>query len=311
MTKVELRDAATVLLLRDGPGGIEVFMVRRNLRSDFVGGAYVFPGGAVDPADRHADLEAICEGRTDAEASRRLGIDGGGLAYWVAAIRESFEEAGVLLAYDRNGDVVHLDHPEHVARWAEHRRQVDHGERRLIDVCAEEGLRLAVDGMHYFGHWITPEGAPRRYDTRFFLGAEPPGQTPLHDDREVIANVWIRPRDALSQHADGAFTMLPPTVASLRAVAQFATAAEALSAATEITEVPTILPRIIAADGGMRIALPADRDRKTGRGGADGHRAGDRSGGYDRGTPMTASGDVDWSSFSTAGTTGFGEEVGA
>lgn len=290
MTDVELRDAATVLLLRDGPGGVEVFMVRRNLNSDFVGGAYVFPGGAVDPADRHAGLEALCEGRTDVEASRRLGVESGGLAYWVAAIRESFEEAGVLLAYDADGDIVHLDHPEHVDRWAEHRRQVDQGERRLIEVCAAEGLRLAVDGMHYFGHWITPEGSPRRYDTRFFLGAEPPGQTPLHDDHEVIANTWIRPIDALDGQAAGELTMLPPTLASLRAVARFATAADALAAATEITDVPTVLPRIIAVDGGMRIFLPGDD-------------------GDDDGTPITSAGQVDWATLRTAGTTGFGEEV--
>lgn len=292
MNEVVLRDAATVMILRDGLDGLEVFMVRRNLNSDFVGGAYVFPGGAVDPADRHADLEAICEGRSDAEASRRLGVDTGGLAYWVAAIRESFEEAGVLLAYGPDGSIVHLDDPPHVARWAEHRRQVDDSERRLSEVCADEGLRLAVDGMHYFGHWITPEGAPRRYDTRFFLAAEPPGQTPLHDDHEVIAHVWIRPAVALERHAAGEFTMMPPTVASLRAIAQFATAAEALVAATEITDVPTILPRIIAIDGGMRIALPGDA-------------------GYDEGTKITDDGQVDWMAFRTDGTTGFGREATA
>lgn len=290
MTPIALRDAATVLILRDGPDGLEVFMVRRNLQSDFVGGAYVFPGGAVDPADRHADLEAICEGRSDAEASRRLGIAGGGLAYWVAAIRESFEEAGVLLAYGSDGSIVDLDDPIGVARWAEHRRQVDDGERRLIDVCAEEGLRLAVDGMHYFGHWITPDGAPRRYDTRFFLAAEPPGQTPLHDDHEVIAHVWIRPADALDRHAAGQFTMLPPTVASLRAVARFDTAGDALAAATQITDVPTILPRLISIDGGMRIVLPGDD-------------------GYETGATIADDGQVDWKTFRTDGTTGFGREA--
>src|SRR5215210_5045972 len=106
---VEIRDAATVMLVRDGTDGadgMEVFMLRRNLNSDFVGGAYVFPGGAVDDADRHADLESVCEGRTDAEASELLGIDEGGLAFWVAAIRECFEEAGVLLAHDANGGIV-------------------------------------------------------------------------------------------------------------------------------------------------------------------------------------------------------------
>ncbi len=120
MTEVPLRDAATVMLVRDTPVGergtnrpgdgtigddsvLEVFMLRRNLQSDFVGGAYVFPGGGVDDHDRHADLEPICHGRTDAEASAQLGIDRGGLAFWVAAIRESFEEAGVLLAYPPEG----------------------------------------------------------------------------------------------------------------------------------------------------------------------------------------------------------------
>ena len=98
-------------------------MLRRNLNSDFVGGAYVFPGGAVDPEDRHLNLEPVCEGRSDVDASRRLGIESGGLAFWVAAIRESFEEAGVLLAYDLDG-MVDLDDARSAARWGHHRAQV-------------------------------------------------------------------------------------------------------------------------------------------------------------------------------------------
>ena len=255
---VALRDAATVLILRDGVEGLEVFMLKRNLTSDFVGGAYVFPGGAVDPEDREADLEPVCEGRSDADASHRLGIASGGLAFWVAAIRESFEEAGVLLAYDGSAKIVDLDDLAGVERWAEHRTAVDNSERRLIEVCRAEGLRLAVDAMHYFGHWITPEGAPRRYDTRFFLTAAPTNQTPLHDDHEVIANEWLRPADGLARVESGELTMMPPTTASLRAISRFASAADALAAATEITDVPTILPRVIAIDGGMRIVLPGD-----------------------------------------------------
>jgi len=255
---VVLRDAATVMILRDGDAGVEVFMLKRNLNSDFVGGAYVFPGGAVDPADREVDLEPVCEGRSDVEASRRLGIPAGGLAFWVAAIRESFEEAGVLLAYDDSDRIVDLDDSAGVDRWAEHRIAVDNGERQLIDVCHSEGLRLAVDAMHYFGHWITPEGAPRRYDTRFFLAAAPTNQTPLHDDHEVIANEWLRPADGLARVESGELTMMPPTMASLRAVARFTTAADALAAATEITDVPTILPQVIATEGGVRIVLPGD-----------------------------------------------------
>ncbi len=254
---VVLRDAATVLILRDGSDGLEVFMLRRNLNSDFVGGAYVFPGGAVDPDDRHIDLEPVCEGRSDADASRRLGIDSGGLAFWVAAIRESFEEAGVLLAYDLDG-MVDLDDAASMERWAHHRQQVDSGQLTMVDLCRLEGLRLAVDGMHYFSHWVTPEGSPRRYDTRFFLAAAPQNQTPLHDDHEVIANEWLRPADAIARVESGELTMMPPTIASLKAISRFATSAEALDAAREITHVPEVLPRIIEADGGLRIVLPGD-----------------------------------------------------
>ena len=255
--EVPLRDAATVLILRDGSDGLEVFMLRRNLNSDFVGGAYVFPGGAVDAEDRHLNLEPVCEGRSDADASRRLGVAAGGLAFWVAAIRESFEEAGVLLAYDLDG-LVDLDIHHGKERWNHHRQQVDSGQLTMVDLCRLEGLRLAVDAMFYFGHWITPVGAPRRYDTRFFLAAAPPNQTPLHDDHEVIANAWLRPADAIARAESGELTMMPPTISSLRAIARFDTVDEALDAAREITDVPTILPRVIAYDGGVRIVLPGD-----------------------------------------------------
>jgi 8-oxo-dGTP pyrophosphatase MutT (NUDIX family) len=255
---VPLRDAATVLLVRDGDDGLEVFMLRRNLQSDFVGGAYVFPGGAVDPPDRGDALEPWCRGRSDAEASTRLGIDTGGLAFWIAAIRESFEESGYLLAYGPDGGLVSLADPEVAERFVAHRRAVDQGERSLVSVCEEEGLQLAVDTMWYFGHWITPEGAPRRYDTRFFLAAAPPNQVPVHDDRETIANVWIRPADALERQRAGEFTMLPPTIASLRALLASETAAQALEAAAEIVDVPTVQPRVIMDDGGVRIVMPGD-----------------------------------------------------
>ncbi len=269
-SEVPVRDAATVLLVRDGLDGLEVFMLRRNLRSSFVGGAYVFPGGAVDPPDRGDALEPWCSGRSDAEASARLGVDSGGLAFWIAAIRESFEESGYLLAYDPDGDLVSLDRPDVADRFVGHRRAVDQGERSLVSVCEEEGLTLAVDSMWYFGHWITPEGAPRRYDTRFFLAAAPPAQTPVHDDHEVIENLWIRPADALARHAARDLAMLPPTIASIRALARSETAGEALAAAAEVVDVPTVQPRVVVDDGGVRIVMPGDPEWD------DGYR-GDRS----------------------------------
>lgn len=255
---VPLRDAATVMLVRDGRAGLEVFMLRRNLNSDFVGGAYVFPGGAVDDHDRHTDLDPVCEGRNDADASAQLGIERGGLAFWVAAIRECFEEAGVLLARDGDGRTVTFADPEVDARFSVHRRAVDSGERRLVEICQDEGLQLAVDTIYYFSHWITPEGAPRRYDTRFFVTEAPDGQVPLHDDRETIANVWIRPAEALERFAAGEFDLIFPTMRSLEALARFDTADEVLAAAAAINDVPTILPKIVEDASGYRIILPGD-----------------------------------------------------
>ena len=260
MTDVPVRDAATVMLVRDGDAGMEVFMLRRRLASDFVRGAYVFPGGAVDEADRHSDLESICEGRTDAEASALLGVDAGGLAFWVAAVRECFEEAGVLLAYGEDGEVVRLDDPGVADTFAAHRRAVDHGERRLVDVCAEEGLRLAVDGIHYFSHWITPEGAPRRYDTRFFVARAPAWQEALHDDRETIANCWIRPADALARHHEGEFDLMPPTSSSLETIGRFDRAGDLLAAvATTASAGAAPVGASLARQGGRAmVVIPGD-----------------------------------------------------
>lgn len=255
---VPLQDAATVMLVRDGNEGLEVFMLRRNLDSDFVGGAYVFPGGAVDHEDGQSDVEDLCQGRSDHDASAFLGLDSGGLAFWVAAIRESFEEAGVLLAYDRDGDVIHLDDPTTAERFRTHREEVDQSRRRLLDVCRDERLVLAVDQMYYFSNWITPEGAPRRYDTRFFVAAAPNGQTPLEDGVETIAHLWITPAEALARNRAGEFELIFPTIRSLEAIGRFDSAAELLDAAAHITNVPAILPRIISEEGGFRIVLPGD-----------------------------------------------------
>jgi 8-oxo-dGTP pyrophosphatase MutT (NUDIX family) len=219
----------------------------------------VFPGGGVDPEDAHDDLARVVAGRDDASASTQVEVPSGGLAFWVAAIRESFEEAGLLLAYDRDGRIISFDDPDVASRFVEHRRQVDRGERRLVEVCADESLQLAADGMHYFSRWITPLGAPRRYDTRFFVTAAPVGQIAVHDDREVIEATWVRPVDALERHRRGLFEMIFPTVRTLESLARFGSASEALDHAAHIGRIDPILPRIVEADGGLRIVLPGDR----------------------------------------------------
>ena len=256
---IAVRDAATVMLVRDRDDGMQVFMLRRNLNSDFVGGAYVFPGGAVDEADRHADLERICHGLSDDAASVQLDIESGGLAFWVAAVRECFEEAGVLLAVpDGSDDVISFADDEINDRFIRHRHAVDTGERRLLEICELEHLTLDVGRIHYFSHWITPEGPPRRYDTRFFVAAAPPEQVPLHDDRETIANLWVRPNEALAMHARGELDLILPTIKNLEAIGRFERSEDLLAHARSIGKVPAILPRIVSDGGGTRILLPDD-----------------------------------------------------
>jgi 8-oxo-dGTP pyrophosphatase MutT (NUDIX family) len=255
---VPVRDAATVMLLRDGDAGLEVCMLQRNLNSDFVGGAYVFPGGGVDPEDSSQELQAVCRGRTDADASRLVGVERGGLAFWVAAVRESFEEAGVLLAAHEDGSVVAFDDPATAARFEDHRAEVDAGRRSLAEVCRTEGLSLTVGDMHYFSRWVTPLGSPRRYDTRFFVAAAPDGQEALHDDREVIGVRWLTPGEALEDHRAGRITMIFPTVRTMVALERFDTAAAVLAHAAAQAEVHAVVPMLRDEGGGLRLILPGD-----------------------------------------------------
>ena len=258
LDKTAIRPAATVMLVRDAqPTGIEVLMVKRNLNSDFVGGAYVFPGGAVDPADGGAEAEAICVGRSDIEASEILGIAAGGLAYWVACLRELFEEAGILMATTPDGSSLELTGAT-AARYVGHRALVNASERRFLDIIADEGLTLDVGDLHYFAHWITPEGSPRRYDTRFFVATAPARQTAAHDAGEVIADEWIAPQDALRRHREGDIELIVPTIRNLQAISRFTTTTDLIEAARTAASVPAILPRITVSDKGVRILLPGD-----------------------------------------------------
>jgi 8-oxo-dGTP pyrophosphatase MutT (NUDIX family) len=264
---VPLRDAATVMLVRDavdGAGGpaVEVCMLKRNLASEFVAGAYVFPGGAVDPADRGDAADELSRGLSDADASRILGVESGGLAFWVAALRECFEEAGVLLAQPRDAAdgtlLLDTTDPAERARFEAHRLGINEGRTGLLDVCREEGLVLAADTVHYVSHWITPELAPRRYDTRFFVTAAPPGQVAHHDDGETIATIWVRPDDALARFEAGEIELLPPTIANLGELAAHSSTDEVMTWARAVRDVPTILPIVLMEDGRLLILRPGD-----------------------------------------------------
>jgi len=231
---VPIRPAATVMLLRDTDAGPEVFMLRRTANAVFASGMYVYPGGKVDAADGE-------------------GHEG----YLVAAIRECYEEAGVLLVEEASGELIGDGHPA-----LDHRVAVHDGSLSIHDLCEQHGLRLATDRMAYVAHWITPKGeAPRRFDTRFFLAVSPETQAHTHDDGETVASEWVLPSEALARGRAGEMGLMPPTVATLEFLAEHATAEDALIAGRAVGEPPVILPKIRWADGQMRgIAMPGDED---------------------------------------------------
>lgn len=246
------------MLVRDDPD-LHVFMLRRNLDAEWVGGAYVFPGGAVDGADRSDALATAAPGRSDAEASARLGLSEGGLGFWIAAVRETFEEAGVLLARTADGVPIDVVADGAATRVAEARDALNRHERSFEEVIRAEDLLLDVESLHLFSHWITPSGMPRRYDTWFFVAEAPRGHAYLHDDGETIASVWIRPVDAIARADAGDLEIIFPTRKNLEALARFTTAAELVAYVRDASDVPpAIQPRLVADASGTRLLLPGD-----------------------------------------------------
>jgi hypothetical protein len=170
----------------------------------------------------------------------------------------------VLLARRPDGDAVRFDDAETEDRYLAHRSAVHGGELRLIDLCADEGLRLATDDIHYVSHWITPIGERRRFDTRFFLARAPQAQEPLHDEHETIASLWVRPADALERQRRGDLAMIAPTMKNLELLLPHATADDALEATAGIGRPPTIQPKLrFDADGRVEVILPSHPDFST------------------------------------------------
>jgi 8-oxo-dGTP pyrophosphatase MutT (NUDIX family) len=242
------RPAATILLLRDGAEGLEVFMVVRHHQIDFASGALVFPGGRVEDAD-HA-LAAGLE--------PRLAIDPPTLPFRVAAIRETFEECGVLLAKRRGSDsVIGAD----VLRRLDHfRTALDGGTVGLDAVLKAEDLEPATDLLVHFAHWITPANQPKRYDTQFFLAQAPAEHLAMHDGHEAVDSIWIRPADALAGTEAGRFKLVFATAKNLEKLTRSATVAEAMERA-RTSRVVTVQPKPIRAEGTRRVLqIPAEAD---------------------------------------------------
>ena len=242
----DARLAASLLLLRDGPQGVEVLMLRRAERAgDQRSGAAVFPGGQLDARDRAA--HGHCLGPDDAGASRQLGVALGGLDYAIAAVRETFEEVGLLLAV---GDI---DLPA-LQTW---RIRMQAGEAGVAEFCTATGLQFDLRGLVYCAHWLTPVGSPKRFDTRFFAARAPAGQQAEADLAEAVELMWLTPAQALDR-ARG-LKLLPVTRELLRDLQQHDTAATALAGMRAQTKVPLVMPRRAITGDGPGVVLPHER----------------------------------------------------
>ena len=238
--------SATIMLLRQDPEGMEVFMVVRHHQIDFASGALVFPGGKADPQDFDENLLPWLNGQ-DSDRNMR--------AIQVSAIREAFEECGVLLAREKGSQ--ELVNAELVATLDQYREPLNSGELSLIDFLQSNQLILACDTLVHFAHWITPEGMPKRFDTHFYLALAPEDQIALHDGYESVDSVWIQPQDALDEAKAGTKTIIFPTLRNIERLATTRTP-EASIAAAQATPVIPILPWTEKRDDGMYVCIPTD-----------------------------------------------------
>ena len=246
------RPASTVLLLRDSAvtgGEIEVFMMVRHYEIDFSSGALVFPGGSVDNGDQEiiANPALYCGGE---------GLDASALSFRIAAIRETFEESGILLARVGGSNSL-VDARRASEIEAAHRAALCEGKTTFSKIVGDNGLLLALDELMPYAHWITPEGMPKRFDTWFFLAAAPPEQAGAHDGRESTDSIWLSPREALAGGESGRFKLPFPTTRNLIKLGRQPSVRAALD---DIRGKPvvTVLPVMTKLNGGRQLRIPRE-----------------------------------------------------
>jgi 8-oxo-dGTP pyrophosphatase MutT (NUDIX family) len=236
--------AATVLIVRDGADGLEVFMVKRHHQIDFVAGALVFPGGKVHGGDRDANLSRYMDGAEEWTPDMR--------ALGAAAIREAFEESGILFAREATGGFVPSSRLAALEGW---RERLEKGAASLLEMVEQEKLRLACDRLVRFAHWVTPEHMPKRFDTHFFLAAAPEGHSGAHDGRESVDSVWIGPEAAIADRKK--WNVIFPTKLNLMKLAGAKTVAEAMERARETVPL-TVMPWVEQSAEGPRLRIRED-----------------------------------------------------
>lgn len=247
-------DAATVMLLRpcsgEGDEGIEVLLVLRNRRSSFVPGYYVFPGGKIDPEDYEPGMERFCRGinrQNTAALLNDMSQPEKALGAWIAGIRETFEEVGLLIARRNDGAPVAFETDGDRRRFERYRQALIKGEMKFSSILEVEDLVLQGDDLHYFSHWITPEPLPLRYDVRFFVTPFPAGQAVSHDGVELTSHVWLRPAEALKNYETGKIGMVLPQIVTIQELSRFKTVEEVILSA-EKRHVQATLTRMVQMD---------------------------------------------------------------
>ena len=242
--------AATVLLVRDHNSTIEVFMIRRAMKTNF-GGAWVFPGGKVDSSDEIKNISKYSPLLNDEEASKRLGLKSGGLTYWTACIRECFEESGILLADNeqRKISLGSLTGTE-IDNINQYKKKLLDGKDVFLELIDKFDLTLSTNEIAYISHWITPKIEKRRYSTRFFI-ARCPNQLASHDGLEGVESRWLEPKVALDLYKAGEFPMIMPTIKNLELIKDFENTQTLLLSMKDksITDIPKVEPVFDVVDG--------------------------------------------------------------
>jgi len=242
------RLAATVLLARDGAEGVEIFMVVRHREIDFASGALVFPGGSIDPGDRDPRLRSRSDGADQLDDDR--------LSVHVAAAREAFEECGVLYARE-SGSATIISGRRAAELGDKYRQALEKNEIGMADLAETENLRLALDELVPFAHWITPRPLPKRFDTHFFLARAPHDHTLEHDGSEAVDSVWITPRQVTEDADNGRRTVIFATRLNVERVGESGTVGEALDRA-RAARITTVLPEIEKTANGRILRIPIE-----------------------------------------------------
>ncbi|NNN09745.1 MAG: NUDIX domain-containing protein [Acidimicrobiaceae bacterium] len=232
---------------------LEILMLRRSLAVTAASGAHVFPGGVLDEVDSDVLRRGLFTGLDEERAAQRLSLEAGALTFYCAAVRELFEEAGLLLVLDPQGRTLHLG-AHQLSAW---RAELLSGSLTWPDLLEREDMRLALGELEYLAHWVTPVGRSRRFDTRFFVALAPPGQDALADDSEIVEHVWTSAAAALERFETGEWSMLVPTVRTLISLSTHGNVEDVVRAAAT-SSVPRIQPREIERDGRTFVVVPGD-----------------------------------------------------